>query len=332
VWLRRRLGHSTRHRLIDLIPARLTPTMSDDIPFNKRFDLKAGEVQDIAPGVRRLVANNPGPFTFTGTVTYIIGRGRVAVIDPGPDDERHVAALLDAVRGETVTHICLTHTHRDHSPAARRVKGATGAVTVGQGPHRPARPLNIGELNPLDASADHGFTPDQRLTDGGAVAGPDWTLEAITTPGHTANHLAFALRGTGMLFSGDHVMGWSTSIVAPPDGAMRDYMDSLYKLTRRSETVYWPGHGDAVRDAPRFVDAYIRHRQAREASILHRLSKGATDISTLVRAIYIGLDPRLSGAAALSVLAHLEDLVARNIVMTDGAPAISGTYRLVAAA
>jgi glyoxylase-like metal-dependent hydrolase (beta-lactamase superfamily II) len=302
--------------------------MNDDIPFDKSFSLAPDQVQELAPSVRAIAADNPGPFTFKGTVTYIVGRDRVAIIDPGPDDAAHVAALLDAVRGETVTHIFVTHTHRDHSPAAAKIKVATGAKVFAQGPHRLARPLHTGEMRRLDASADLDFRPDTALADGETVSGHGWTLEAVTTPGHSANHMAFAFKEANLLFAGDHVMAWSTTIVAPPDGAMTDYMASLQKLVRRSEPLYLPGHGAPVRDAPRYVQYLIRHRQAREASILHRLAKGAADIPTIVRAVYIGLDPRLVGAAALSVLAHLEELVARGAVTTEGPPSISGIYRL----
>jgi glyoxylase-like metal-dependent hydrolase (beta-lactamase superfamily II) len=305
--------------------------MQDDIRFDKSFDLAPGAVEEVVPGVRRLLANNPGPFTFKGTVSYIVGHGRVAIVDPGPADEAHIQALLDAVRGETVTHIFVTHTHRDHSPAAAAIKKATGAQTFAEGPHRAARALNVGEAARLDASGDRDFTPDVALADGEVIAGDGWAMEAVATPGHTANHMAFALRGTDTLFSGDHVMGWSTTIVAPPDGAMSDYMDSLRKLARREERVYFPGHGGAVKDAPRFVEHLIRHRQGREASIMNRLAKGATDIPTLVRAIYIGIDPRLARGAGLSVLAHLEDLVARGVVATDEPPSIEGSYRLAGA-
>ena len=287
-----------------------------------------GKVDQVTPLVRRVICNNPGPFTFKGTVTYIVGRGQVAIIDPGPLDEAHIAALIDAVGAETVSHILVTHTHRDHSPAAARIKAATGAKTYAEGPHRAARPLHVGEAPPLDSSGDRDFQPDVALADGQIVAGPTWALEAVATPGHTANHMAFALKGAPVLFSGDHVMAWSTPVVAPPDGAMSDYMASLEKLTRRSETLYFPGHGGAVRDAQGFVARYIAHRKAREASILMRLAVGEADIPALVRAIYIGLDPRLSRAAGLSVLAHLEDLVARRLVATDGAPSIEGRYRL----
>src|SRR6202166_4972504 len=243
---------------------------NDNVPFNRNFPLAPGVVEEVRPGVRRILCNNPSPFTFTGTVSYIVGKGRVAIIDPGPIDEAHIAALLEAVRGETVTHILVTHTHRDHSPAAARIKAATGAMTCGEGQHRAARPLHVGEAPRLEASADRDFLPDIALTDGETVSGPGWRLEAVTTPGHTANHMAFALQGTPVLFAGDHVMAWSTPVVAPPDGAMSDYMASLEKLGRRPETLYFPGHGGAVRDAPRFVQQYIRHRLAREASILER--------------------------------------------------------------
>jgi glyoxylase-like metal-dependent hydrolase (beta-lactamase superfamily II) len=302
--------------------------MSDDIPFDKRFDLPPGKVEEVYPGVRRLLCNNPGPFTFKGTVSYIVGSGRVAIIDPGPLDEAHIEALLDAVRNETVTHIVVTHTHRDHSPAAARIKAATGAPTFGEGPHRAARELHLDEAPRLDAGGDREFDPDFKLADGDVVAGDGWSLEAIATPGHTANHMAFALTGSEITFSGDHVMAWSTPVVAPPDGAMGDYMASLEKLLRRPETTYFPGHGGAVRDAPRFVASYIRHRRGREHAILSRLADGSSDIPTLVQGIYVELDPRLTRAAGLSVFAHLEDLVTRGLIVTDEAPSLNSVYRL----
>ena len=304
------------------------PLAADDIPFDRSFDLAPDTVDEVAPGVRRVLANNPGPFTFKGTVSYIVGRGQVAIIDPGPLDEVHIAALLAAVRGETVTHIFVTHTHRDHSPAVPAIKAATGAIVLAEGPHRAARALNVGEAPRLDASNDTDFRPDRALADGEVVTGKGFTIEAVTTPGHTANHMAFAFKEGNLLFSGDHVMAWSTPVVAPPDGAMSDYMASLRKLAQRSEAIYLPGHGGAVRDAPAFVRHYIKHREGREASILHRLAKGEADIPTIVRAIYIGLDPRLIKAAGLSVLAHLEDLTVRGLVATEGQPSIEGRYRL----
>jgi glyoxylase-like metal-dependent hydrolase (beta-lactamase superfamily II) len=302
----------------------------NEIAFERTQDLVPGSVDAPIAGVRRVLANNPGPFTFAGTVSYIVGSGQVAIIDPGPADERHIAALLDAVRGETVTHIFLTHTHRDHSPAAAAIAARTGALTLAQGPHRPARPLTSGEIDRLDASADLNFKPDQAIKDGEVARGPSWTLEAIATPGHTANHMAFAFHEAEIVFSGDHVMAWSTSIVAPPDGDMRDYIASLEKIGQRPEPSYFPGHGGPVRDAPNFVKQLIRHRQARESSILHRLSKGAADIPSIVRAVYIGLDPQLFHGASLSVLAHLEDLHARGLVLTEQTPALDGIYRRVA--
>ena len=303
-------------------------TSQDDIPFNRNFPLAPGAVDEVVPGVRRVLCNNSSPFTFTGTVSYIVGHGKVAIIDPGPDDEAHVKVLLNAVRGETVTHILVTHTHRDHSPNAARLKAATGAKVYAEGPHRASRRSYASETRTIESGGDWDFRPDVRLKDGDIVKGDGWTLEAIATPGHTANHMAFAWPERKLMFVGDHVMGWSTSIVAPPDGSMVDYMASLEKLTRRDEQLYFSGHGPEIPDAVRFVKFLIRHRKAREASILHRLGKGEADIPAIVRASYIGIDPRLMGAAGYSVLAHLEDLVARGVVATDGDPVIGGTYRL----
>src|SRR5262249_3306449 len=192
--------------------------MSDDITFDKSFDLAPGHAEEVLPGVRRIVADNPGPFTFKGTLTYIVGKGKVAIIDPGPDDPNHIKAVLDAVRGETVTHILVTHTHRDHSPAVPAIKAATGATVDAEGPHRASRPLTAAEAPRMEAANDMAFRPDHALADGEVVSGDGFAFEAVTTPGHTANHTAFALKGTDILFSGDHVMGWSTTIVAPPDG------------------------------------------------------------------------------------------------------------------
>jgi glyoxylase-like metal-dependent hydrolase (beta-lactamase superfamily II) len=278
--------------------------------------------------VRRVLCDNPSPFTFTGTVSYIIGRDKVAILDPGPDNEAHAKALLDAVRGETVTHIVVTHTHRDHSPNTGRIKQATGATVYAEGPHRASRPRYESEKHNPESGADRAFRPDVAVAHGDIVEGTGWRLEAVATPGHTANHMAFAWPEQNITFVGDHVMGWSTSIVAPPDGSMVDYMASLERLADRDEELYLSGHGPEILEGPRYVRFLIRHRKAREASILHRLAKGAADIPTLVRAIYIGIDPRLITAAGYSVLAHLEDLVARGVVATDGDPVIGGTYRL----
>src|ERR1700730_18560286 len=301
---------------------------NDDVPFNRNFPLVPGVVDQVRPGVRRILCNNPSPFTFTGTLSYIVGEGKVAIIDPGPDDEAHAAALLQAVRNETVTHILVTHTHRDHSPYTARIKAATGATVYTEGPHRASRPRYESEKHNPESGADRDFTPDIRVRDGETIEGSGWALQAVTTPGHTANHMAFEWQGRKMLFVGDHVMGWSTSIVAPPDGSMIDYMASLERLTARPEDLYFSGHGPEIPEGPRYVRFLIRHRQAREASILHRLAKGEPDLPPMLRAIYIGIDPRLTGAAGYSVLAHLEDMVGRGIVATDGDPVIWGPYSL----
>src|ERR1700732_1881575 len=301
---------------------------NDDVPFNRDFPLKPGLAEEVRPGVRRVLCNNPSPFTFTGTVSYIVGKGKVAIIDPGPDNEAHAAALLDAVRGETVTHILVTHTHRDHSPNTARLKGATVATVYAEGPHRASRPRYESEKISSESGADRDFKPDIAVRDGDTIEGADWTLQAGGTPGHSRNHLAFPRPDRKLPFVGDHVMGWSTSIVAPPDGSMIDYMASLERLTARTEDLYFSGHGPEIPEGPRYVRFLIRHRHAREASILHRLGKGEADIPTMVRAIYIGIDPRLMTAAGYSVLAHLEDMVARGIVATDGDPVIGGTYRM----
>jgi len=302
--------------------------MAEDLTFDVRPPAQSGECVQVSPLVRRIVAPNPGPITFTGTCSYIVGTGEVAIIDPGPNLPGHVEALLDAVRGETVTHILVTHTHKDHSPAAQAIKAVTGAAIVGCGPHRSARPLFVGEINTLEASSDKDYAPDRELGDGDTVEGRGWTLEALATPGHMANHLAFSLREERALFSGDHVMAWSTTVVAPPDGSMGEFMASLDRLKGRDETIYWPGHGGPVSDPRRFVRALIHHRRQREASILNRLAAGDKGIPEIVAAIYQGLNPALVGAAGLSVFAHLEDLIAKGQVATDGIPALDSEYRL----
>src|ERR1700759_306011 len=292
------------------------------------FPLKPGVVEEARRGVRRVLFHTASPFTFTGTVSYIVGQGKVAIIDPGPDAAAPAKALLDAVKGETVTHILVTHTHRDHSPNTARIKAATGATVYAEGPHRASRPRYESEKHTPESGADRDFKPDVAVKSGNIIEGTGWQLEAVPTPGHTANHMAFAWPERKISFVGDHVMGWSTSIVAPPDGSMVDYMASLDRLAGRAEDLYFCGHGPEIPEGPRYVRFLIRHRQAREASILHRLAKGETDIPSMVRAIYIGIDPRLMTAAGYSVLAHLEDLVARGVVATNGDPVIDGRYRL----
>lgn len=301
--------------------------MADDLTFDRRLEAAAGQVVAVSPLIRRVICGNGGPFTFTGTCTYIVGHGRVAVIDPGPETPDHLDVLAHAMRGETVSHIVVSHTHRDHSPGARALKALTGAPIVGCTPHMAARELALGEINPLDASADHDHAPDEALHEGDEIQGPGWSLSAVATPGHTANHLAFALAQENALFSADHVMAWSTSIVAPPDGSMSAFMASLEKLRARKEAVYWPGHGGPVREPDRFVRALITHRRMREASILNRLAKGDRLISQIVPAIYENLAVPLHGAAALSTFAHLEDLVERGLVRCDDTVAtLTGVY------
>jgi glyoxylase-like metal-dependent hydrolase (beta-lactamase superfamily II) len=301
--------------------------MADAPSFDLAFQAEPGACTALSPLVRRVVADNPGPVTFTGTCSYVVGRGRVAILDPGPDSASHVAALLDAVRGETVTHVVVSHTHKDHSPAARAVQAATGARIVGCGPHRAARALAAGEVNALEASADLDYRPDLQMREGDAIEGPGWRLEAVETPGHMANHLAFALPQERVLFSADHVMAWATSFVGPPDGSMSAYMASLDKMRGRDDALYWPGHGGPVREPRRFVRALVHHRRQREVSILNRLAAGDRTIAEIVPAIYQGLAPGLRGAAGLSVFAHLEDLVERGLAVTDGPPTLDGAYR-----
>ena len=263
----------------------------------------------LEPLVTRVLAPNPSPFTFTGTQTHIVGTGDLAVIDPGPADPAHHDALLRAIAGRPVRAIVVTHHHRDHSPGTRALQAATGAPIVG------AAPFFLTDDGPrADAAFDVDYAPDRVLAEGETVAGDGWTLEAIATPGHTGNHLAFALPETGALFSGDHVMGWSTSIVSPPDGDMGDYMASLEKLLARDDRVYYPGHGEAVERPQRLVRGMLGHRKQREGQILRLLAAGAQPVPAMVEKMYVGLDRQLLPAAERSVLAHLIDLGRRGLV------------------
>jgi glyoxylase-like metal-dependent hydrolase (beta-lactamase superfamily II) len=276
-------------------------------------DFPTGRVERLAPGIRRLLAGNPSPFTYTGTQTYIVGEGEVGVIDPGPDLPEHLDAILAATKGERIAAILCTHTHRDHSPASRPLSAVTGAPITG------CAPLALDDDGPRsDAAFDFDYAPDRVLADGEAVEGPGWRLVAVATPGHTSNHLCLALEGTGALFTGDHVMGWSTTIVSPPDGDMRDYMASLDLLLRRDDAVYYPAHGPAVEKPHRHVRGLIAHRRMREQQIMKRLGKGESRIPAMVETMYQGTDPRLFPAAGRSVLAHLVDLEARGLVRCEG--------------
>jgi len=285
-----------------------------ELRFDRAFDVRPGEAEALSPLVRRVVADNPSPYTFRGTSTFVVGRGKVAVIDPGPDDEAHLAALLRALRGETVSHIVVTHTHADHSPLAAKLKAATGAKTYGFGP---AARASDGGLR-LDASIDHGFAPDVTVSDGDVIEGTGWRLEALHTPGHMSNHMCFALAEEKALFAGDHVMAWATSVIAPPDGHMGQYFASLRKLLARNDAVYHPAHGPSRRDPLSLVRGYLAHRKMREAAILHRVEQGARTIAEIVASIYADVDPKLHGAAALSTRAHLDHLVEQGKVRLTG--------------
>ncbi|TAT69879.1 MBL fold metallo-hydrolase [Rhizobium ruizarguesonis] len=299
----------------------------DSPAFDLAFEPAYGQAVPVVAGVERVTVNNPGPFTFFGTNSYIVGSSSVAVIDPGPEDEAHYQALMAALGGRAVTHIVVSHTHRDHSPLAKRLQAATGAVTVGQGPHRPARPLRDGEVNPFSESSDLSFAPDIAIGDGETISGDGWSLRAVLTPGHTANHAAFALAGRDILFSGDHVMAWSTSIVAPPDGSMADYMASLERLIAREDRLLLPGHGGPVTEPSSFLRALKAHRLRREQAVLARVQAGDGRIAEMVKVIYRDTDPKLHGAAALSVLAHIEDLLERGEIAADGPPSLAALYR-----
>ncbi len=287
--------------------------MAEPIPFNRELDFAYGEVAELSPLVRRVIANNPSSFTFHGTGTYIIGRGKVAIIDPGPDLPGHVDALLAAVAGETVTHLLVTHTHRDHSPATARLKAATGAPSFGFGPHgtRRAGPK-------VEEGADYDFAPDVVLGDGTTVEGGGWTLETVHTPGHTSNHLCYALAEERALFPGDHVMGWSTTVVSPPDGDMATYIGSLETLLGRGEVVYYPTHGAPIPEPESFVRALIAHRAERERQIADCLAAGVERIPDIVEAVYTHVPRALHGAAARSVLAHLIHMVETGRAHCDG--------------
>jgi glyoxylase-like metal-dependent hydrolase (beta-lactamase superfamily II) len=284
------------------------------IPFDYQFDFDYGDAKQLTPLIRRVIANNPSGFTFRGTGTYIVGRGRVAVIDPGPLDAAHIGALKEALKDEVVTHILITHTHMDHSPAAHELKEYWQAPTYGYGPHGAGK-LEQGVQ--VEEGGDMAFEPDVIVRHGDVIEGDDWTIECVYTPGHTSNHLCFALREEKALFTGDHVMGWSTSIISPPDGDMTDYMSSLELLLERDDEIYWPTHGTCIKDVKAFVQAFIDHRLEREQQIIECLQQKVDRIKDMVPIMYQDTDEKMYPAAARSVLAALVRLLDTNVVRCD---------------
>ncbi len=290
------------------------------IPFVKEMTFAYGVPDQVSPLIRRVVANNPGPFTYLGTGTYIVGSGEVAVIDPGPDDDAHLAAILQACAGETITAILITHTHIDHSPLARPLAARTGAVI-------------FGRADPATGSAEEDnesdFRPDVEVEDGQVITGPDWTITAVATPGHASNHVCYILAEERALFSGDHVMGWSTTVVSPPDGDMGAYYASLDKVEALGARTLWPTHGPPVQDVQPFIAAYRAHRLAREQQILAQLASGPKRISEMVPVLYAAVDSRLHPAASRSMLAHLQHMTRTGAVeSSDDEPGPLSLYRL----
>ncbi len=297
------------------------------IPYVRDIEFEYGVVQQVSPLIRRVIANNPGPFTYVGTGVYIVGRGEVAVIDPGPDDAVHFAALKAALAGETVTHVLVSHGHSDHSPLAQPLADWAGCKTYSK---NCGVPTAKGELGSAD---DLGFMPDVKVGDGTVISGPGWTLDVIETPGHTCNHLCFGLREENACFSGDHIMGWSTTVVAPPDGDMGDYMRSLEKIRALNFDILWPAHGDPVRGKDfvnHFITEYAEHRRERERAILFHLSSGERSIPNMVKDMYKDVDKRLHPAAAMSVLGHMVELIKTGRVATaDAKPTVRSEFELV---
>jgi glyoxylase-like metal-dependent hydrolase (beta-lactamase superfamily II) len=290
------------------------------LSFNSEMNFDYGVAVEVAPGVRRIVANNPSPFTFKGTNTYIVGHGEVAVIDPGPHDPEHLKALNAALEGERISHILITHTHRDHTDAVAPLKEYSKAPVLAFGETGKSRGARTTSPSGK-VFVDLGFTPDERVLDGDTIKGNGWALDAIHTPGHAPDHLCFALSGERTIFSGDHVMGWNTTVVAPPEGHMGDYLNSLQRLLERKDKLFFPGHGGRIEMPQRVVRAYLMHRKMRESAIYACLEKGDSFIGQIVPRIYNGLDSKLVPAAAFSVLAHLEFLVERGLVLCEDSPA-----------
>lgn len=299
--------------------------MVENIKFNKQFDCKYGIIERLTPLVRRIVAPNPGPYTFKGTGTYIIGQGEVAVIDPGPKIPEHIEALVLGLEGEKITHQLITHTHLDHSPAAKLLKERTGAPTYGFGPHGSGR-FELGAK--VEEGGDLEFIPDVVVSHGDLINGLGWSFQCLHTPGHTSNHICYAFQEENALFPGDHVMGWSTTVISPPDGDMRSYLESLQLLISRNEETYYPTHGGAIENPVSFVRGLISHRKMRESQIITLLRNGSTTIENMVKEMYEDLDLRLIPAAQRSVFAHVIDLTERGKISCDGTLTIDKIYTI----
>ena len=299
--------------------------MAVTIPSKRELDYEYARCDEVAPNVRRVICQNPSAFTFIGTGTYILGRGDVAVIDPGPIDQAHIDAIVAATEGETITHILITHTHMDHSPGTPLLLEHCNAKTYGYGPHGAGK-IEAGVQ--VEEGGDMEFTPDVAVRHGDIIEGESFRVECVYTPGHTSNHICFKLLDDGPLFTGDHVMGWSTSIISPPDGDMKNYMESLELLLARDDEVYWPTHGPAITDPKAHVRAFIAHRQEREQQILDALKEGYERITDMVPAMYQDVGKHLYPAAARSVFASMKYLVERGVVNCEGDLALGATFTL----
>lgn len=298
--------------------------MAVEIPFSRKLEFSYGACETVAPGVRRVIAENPSPFTFHGTGTYIIGEGNVAVIDPGPADPSHIAALLKAVEGETISHVLVTHTHTDHSPGCALLKEHCEAPTFAYGPHGAGK-LEQGVS--VEEGGDMEFQPDELVRHGDIIDGGNWQVECVYTPGHTSNHMCFAVPDSKLLFTGDHIMGWSTSIISPPDGDMAAYMASLELLLERDDECYWPTHGPAIENPKSLVRAFIEHRREREAQIMVCIDEGIERITDMVPKMYKGTPEFMYPAAARSVLAAIEYMVERGVLVSEDGINLDGSYR-----
>jgi glyoxylase-like metal-dependent hydrolase (beta-lactamase superfamily II) len=299
--------------------------MAVAIPFVRDIKFDYGRVEQVSPLIRRVIANNPGPFTFTGTGVYIIGHGDVCVIDPGPDLPDHFEALKQALEGETVSHVLVTHSHLDHSPLAHPLARWAGCSVLASGEITPPTQSEVR----LEAGDDTRFRPDSALNDGTLIEGDGWTIEAIATPGHTSGHMCYALQEENCLFSGDHIMGWSTTVISPPDGDMDAYLTSLEKIAIREFATIWPTHGPPITDPAPFVAAYRDHRLDREDQILACLASGHTKVKDMVPVMYAAVDQRLWPAASHSVMAHMSRLVKIGRIACEGELNMEASFQLV---